>query len=130
MGMGMTAICGLSFFFTMGILMLVLACSLPEYDNYYPMLVLITYFLTPLPTLIAKRSASSSYSLDSTSSWVGDVALFFTAAFVVSGFGIPLVLLRADQIEYGAAGLICGGNAVMFATIGAFFYLSNDDVGL
>eukprot|EP00045_Choanoeca_perplexa_P020415 m.4305 g.4305 ORF g.4305 m.4305 type:complete len:130 (+) comp6845_c0_seq1:176-565(+) len=129
MGMGMTAICGLSFFFTMGMLMLVLACALPEYDNFYPMLVLLTYFFTPIPTVIARRSASG-YSLDGGSDWVGDVALFFTSAFVVSGFGIPLVLLRANQIEYGAAGLVCGGNAVIYATIGAFFYLSNDDMGL
>jgi hypothetical protein len=34
-----TEICCLSFFATCATLMLVLACALPDYDNYFPMLV-------------------------------------------------------------------------------------------
>merc|ERR1712146_789021 len=112
-----------------GILMLVLACALPDYDNYYPMFVLFTYVLVPIPTLLAKR-ASGGYSLSGGSEWHTDVARFFTAAFVVSGFGIPLVLFHHGTIALGAACLVCGGNAIIFLTTGALFYLSSDDYGL
>ncbi|VDP01304.1 unnamed protein product [Soboliphyme baturini] len=64
---------------------MVLICS-----NWYPMFVLIFYFLCPLPLTIA-----GSYEDQSTSASWHDFALFVTAGIVVSAFSLPIVLAHA-----------------------------------
>lgn len=97
----MNGICALSLCSTLGILMIILGCALPNYQNkitekqnWHPLLVLITYVLSPIPNLIAKRSG------DGMGSGVGaDVALFCTTALVISGYGIPFVLWHNGKVN-------------------------------
>lgn len=108
----------MSFSFTVGILMVLLACALPQYDNWYPMFVLLTYAFAPVPAMIIKRYGDLDYS----ESTVGkDVATFITSALVCSGYGIPWVLWHGKIIVTGAAWLVVSGNTIIFLTILAYF---------
>eukprot|EP00052_Salpingoeca_macrocollata_P001025 m.23406 g.23406 ORF g.23406 m.23406 type:complete len:131 (-) comp11043_c0_seq1:58-450(-) len=119
-------ICLLSFMATMGFLLVVLGCALPQYDNWNPLFVIFTYVLTPLPIMIAKRRGDG---FGDEASVALEVALFMTAALVLSGFGIPLVLWHHGNIEGGAAGLTIAGNAVIFLSILAYSKFFNGDDG-
>mmetsp|Transcript_15838 Transcript_15838/g.40929 ORF Transcript_15838/g.40929 Transcript_15838/m.40929 type:complete len:130 (+) Transcript_15838:68-457(+) len=120
-----TGICCMAFFFTMGILMVVLGCALPEYDNWYPLFVLITYILTPIPACAITRG-DGGYG-DGTGK--EDAMIFMTAALTVSGYGIPFVLYNNAVIAAGAAWLTIAGNTVIFSTTLAYFLLYEVDDG-
>jgi len=140
----------LAFSGSIGLLFLFLACALPQFNNWYPFTVVIFYLLSPLPTLIAKRSADDS----SSSNPCRELAWFLTTGIVVSAFALPIVLARAPYtlpapgpdptttestlnalsttiapntttistvIEGGACGLVITANSVMFLTILGFF---------
>lgn len=49
------------------------------------------YFLSPLPTMLARRYQSDIGS----SNACKELALFLTAGIVISAFGLPFVLARA-----------------------------------
>ena len=146
---GVKPLVGLAFSGSIGILLLFLACSLPQFDNWIPFLVVVFYLLSPIPTLIAKRYGQDS----SGSSPCREFAYFVTTGIVVSAFALPIVLARAslaltlapipsnmtstttpavtaipdpsDQfttvIDAGACGLVLAANTVMFLTIFGFF---------
>merc|ERR1712076_246360 len=131
----------LAFSGSIGLLFLFLACALPQFNNWYPFTVVIFYLLSPLPTLIAKRSADDS----SSSNPCRELAWFLTTGIVVSAFALPIVLARAPVavtpapsppnntttpsptpepttvIDGGACGLVLTANSVMFLTILGFF---------
>eukprot|EP00041_Stephanoeca_diplocostata_P003852 m.38693 g.38693 ORF g.38693 m.38693 type:complete len:131 (-) comp14662_c0_seq1:65-457(-) len=116
MAASMGGICLMALSFTIGMLMVVLGCALPQYDNWYPLFVIITYILTPIPACAMK----SDDMLDGPSVRK-DVATFITTALVLSGYGIPWVLWHHQVIVAGAAWLVVSGNTVMFLTILAYF---------
>eukprot|EP00040_Diaphanoeca_grandis_P021255 m.113192 g.113192 ORF g.113192 m.113192 type:complete len:130 (-) comp28254_c0_seq1:223-612(-) len=121
----MAGICVMAFFFTMGVLMVLLACALPEFgNNWYPLFVLLTYILAPIPACIMK-GRDDSYGEETS---VGaDVATFSVAAIVMSGYGIPWVLWHTGTIVAGAAWLVVSGNTVIFCSILAYFVLFEGD---
>uniref|UniRef100_A0A8C4R1Q0 Leptin receptor overlapping transcript like 1 n=1 Tax=Eptatretus burgeri TaxID=7764 RepID=A0A8C4R1Q0_EPTBU len=125
---GIKALVGLSFGGAIGLMFLMLACSLPNYNSYWPLFVLIFYVLSPLPHCIARRCTEET---DTASSACREFTLFLTTGIVISGFGLPLILARAEVIEWGACGLVLTGNAVIFVTIFAFFLIfgRSDDFG-
>ena len=147
---GVKPLVGLAFSGSIGILLLFLACSLPQFDNWIPFLVVVFYLISPIPTLIAKRRGQDS----SGSSPCREFAYFVTTGIVVSAFALPIVLARAPLaltpapipsnmtstttpattaiadpseqqfitvIDGGACGLVLAANAVMFLTIFGFF---------
>uniref|UniRef100_A0A8C2TS08 Leptin receptor gene-related protein n=1 Tax=Coturnix japonica TaxID=93934 RepID=A0A8C2TS08_COTJA len=85
---------------------------------YWPMFVLIFYFICPIPHFIARRVSDDS---DAASSACRELAYFFTTGIVVSAFGFPIILARVEAIKWGACGLVLAGNAVIFLTILGFF---------
>jgi len=91
--------------------------------------MLAFYLLAPFPIILSRR-----YSDDSgASNPCKEMAIFITAAIVVSAFGLPIVLARSPEvapvIQWGAAGLVITGNIVVFLTIlGFFIAFDNDDV--
>nr|XP_013801469.1 PREDICTED: leptin receptor gene-related protein [Apteryx mantelli mantelli] len=85
---------------------------------YWPLFVLIFYFICPIPHFIAKRVSDDS---DAASSACRELAYFFTTGIVVSAFGFPIILARVEAIKWGACGLVLAGNAVIFLTILGFF---------
>jgi len=126
---GIRALIGLAFSGSIGMMFLVLACALPQYSNWWPFFMLAFYLLAPFPIILSRR-----YSDDSgASNPCKEMAIFITAAIVVSAFGLPIVLARSPEvapvIQWGAAGLVITGNIVVFLTIlGFFIAFDNDDV--
>lgn len=53
------------------------------------------YLFTPIPTLIARRYTERTGSTNSSM----DLAVFITMLFVVSSFGLPIVLARTDVVR-------------------------------
>jgi hypothetical protein len=98
----------LAFGFALGILLLILSCAL--YQNWYPMLTLIPFFLSTLPSLSKE-----------------DIGYFFTSVFVVSGFGLVLVLNHALVISSSALGLALGACVFFNLSILGFMYTFNKD---
>ncbi|XP_064626061.1 leptin receptor gene-related protein-like [Lineus longissimus] len=125
----MSALVLLAFSAAIGITLLVLGCALPQFNNWWPMFVLIFYALSPVPTIISRRYAGS---LDSASSALVEFNIFMTTGIVVSAYGLPVVLahtpLAMPVIQWGAMGLVMAGNTVVFITILGYFYtFGNED---
>ena len=126
------AIVGMSFLAAIGILLVVLGCALPEFKtdkvSWYAMFNLFFYVLAPIPALIVRRVGNDFSDFGGTSNLCVEVSLFFTAGIIVSAFGLPIVLARANIIKMGAMGLVVTGNFFIFLTIFLFFaVLGGDD---
>ncbi|CAI5776993.1 leptin receptor gene-related protein [Lacerta agilis] len=117
---GIKALVGLSFTGAMGLTFLVLGCALESYGVYWPLFVLIFYFISPIPHFITKRVSDDT---DAASSACRELACFFTTGIVVSAFAFPIILARVEVIKWGACCLVLAGNAVIFITILGFFVL-------
>lgn len=122
---GIKALVCLAFCGAIGMTFLFLACALPVYqNNWNPFSVIVFYVVAPLPLALAKRAISNGASNSAL-----DVGIFLMACFMVSAFGLPLVLAHAGVIMWGAAGLVLAGNVVIFMTMFAYFVMfANDDV--
>uniref|UniRef100_A0A1B6DPA8 Leptin receptor gene-related protein n=1 Tax=Clastoptera arizonana TaxID=38151 RepID=A0A1B6DPA8_9HEMI len=126
---GMKALVGLAFAGSIGMTFIILACALPQYNGaWWPFFVVLFYLLAPMPTIMARRYTEHTGA--STSSI--ELAIFITMGFVVSSFGLPLVLARAPvgdpTIEWGACYLTLAGNIVVYLTyIGFFVTLYQED---
>ncbi|KAL3870112.1 hypothetical protein ACJMK2_042724 [Sinanodonta woodiana] len=117
---------GLAFSCAIGITFLILGCALPHFNNWWPMFVLIFYFLSPIPTVVSRRISSS---FDSASSACLELSIFLTTGIVVSAIGLPIILAHVSVIQWGACGLVLAGNVVVFLTImGYFIVFGNEDV--
>jgi len=118
---GMKALVSLALAGSIGMTLIILACALPQYQKWWPFLVVILYLLAPIPTLIARRYTVRTGSSNSSM----DFAIFFTMAFVVSSFALPIVLARAPSdppaIQWGACYLTLAGNVVVYITYIGFF---------
>ncbi|XP_012879590.1 PREDICTED: leptin receptor overlapping transcript-like 1 [Dipodomys ordii] len=116
----------LSFGGAIGLMFLMLGCALPIYNKYWPLFVLFFYILSPTPYCIARRLVDDT---DAMSNACKELAIFLTTGIVVSAFGLPIILARAELIAWGACALVLTGNTVIFATILGFFLVfgSNDD---
>merc|ERR1712071_553407 len=126
---GIRALVGLAFSGSIGMTFLVLACALPQYDNWFPFFMLAFYLLAPFPTVMSRRFADGSGN----STPCQEIAVFFTSVLIVSAFGLPIVLARAPiampVIQWGAAGLVITANIIVFLTIlGFFLAFDNDNV--
>ncbi|KAJ7411645.1 hypothetical protein BTVI_48883 [Pitangus sulphuratus] len=73
-----------------------LGCALEYYGVYWPLFVLIFYFICPIPHFIARRVSDDS---DAASSACRELAYFFTTGIVVSAFGFPIILARVEAIS-------------------------------
>ncbi|XP_031636942.1 leptin receptor overlapping transcript-like 1 [Contarinia nasturtii] len=105
--------------------MLILACALPAFNNWWPLIVVLFYIFSVLPTFMARRYTQNSYAAGGTG--CHEVSIFVTMGFVISAFALPLVLARSQIIHLTAAYLTLGGNLVIFATIFIFFVLAEQD---
>ncbi|BFY99360.1 hypothetical protein BsWGS_02400 [Bradybaena similaris] len=123
---GIRGLIGLAFTCALGITFLMLACALPQYNNWWPMFVLFFYLLSPLPTVVARRM-SGGY--DSSSSACFELCTFLTTGIIISSIGLPIVLAHVYVIQWGACALVLSANTVVFLTIfGYFKVFGNDDV--
>lgn len=87
---GLKTIIALSFVLAVGFLLVILSCAL--WKVYYPLLVVATYVLAPLPNWIASRCANPDDFVESAGAAILDVGRFFTGFFVVMGIGTWMLL--------------------------------------
>nr|CAG4638176.1 EOG090X0J87 [Chydorus sphaericus] len=109
---------------------LVLACALPQYNNWWPFFMLAFYLLAPFPIVISRRCTGDA---SGGTSPCREFAVFLTTIIIVSAFALPMVLARAPEaapvILWGSAGLVITANIIVFITILGFFVaFDNDDV--
>ncbi|KAJ2304422.1 Vacuolar protein sorting-associated protein 55 [Coemansia sp. RSA 2706] len=107
-------IVGLSVCLAVGFLLSILSCAL--YGNWWPLLVVFTYALAPLPNAIFGRYVSMDPLADVSSS-VADFGRFLTSMLVVSGFGLPVVLAHAGIITFMAMAMSITGGVLVYGTI-------------
>lgn len=82
---GLKTIIALSFVLAVGFLLVILSCAL--FKVYYPLLVVATYILAPVPNWICGRCANPDDFVESSGAAVLDLGRFFTGFFVVMGIG-------------------------------------------
>ncbi|KAL7641333.1 UNVERIFIED_CONTAM: hypothetical protein RMT77_008472 [Armadillidium vulgare] len=115
----------LSFMISVGLMFLILACALPQYNNWWPFFVIVFYILSPVPTFISRR-------LDTEPSSMGrSLAHFLTTGIVISSFALPIILARSPYhnpvIDWGACFLALTGNVFIFVTILGFILMSDEE---
>ncbi|KAJ2353690.1 Vacuolar protein sorting-associated protein 55 [Coemansia erecta] len=108
------AIVGLSVCLAAGFLLSILSCAL--YGNWWPLVVVFTYAVAPLPNAIFGRYVSADPLADVSSS-VADFGRFLTSMLVVSGFGLPVVLSHAGIITSMAMFMSISGGVLVYGTI-------------
>ncbi|XP_032826678.1 leptin receptor overlapping transcript-like 1 [Petromyzon marinus] len=127
---GVKALLGLSLGGAVGLMFLMLACGLPQYNSYWPLFVLLFYALAPVPCCAARR-VSGDADTGGGGGFGAELGLFFTTGVVVSAFGLPVVLAHVGTIAWGACALVLAADAAVFSTILAFFLVfgRGDDAG-
>ncbi|CRK12857.1 hypothetical protein BN1723_021006, partial [Verticillium longisporum] len=71
------------FVLAVGFLLVILSCAL--YNVYYPLLVVATYVLAPVPNWICSRCANPDDFVESSGGAILDLGRFCTAFLVVMG---------------------------------------------
>ncbi|KAK4093668.1 hypothetical protein Purlil1_2002 [Purpureocillium lilacinum] len=99
---GLKTIIALSFVLAVGFLLVILSCAL--FKVYYPLLVVATYIIAPVPNWISSRCANPDDFVESSGAAVLDLGRFFTGFFVVMGIGKCFFMLGS------AATLLCVDN--------------------
>lgn len=84
---GLKTIIALSFVLAVGFLLVILSCAL--WKVYYPLLVVATYVIAPLPNWICGRCANPDDFVESSGAGVMDLGRFCTGFLVVMGIGNP-----------------------------------------
>ncbi|KAI1342081.1 vacuolar protein sorting 55 [Xylariaceae sp. FL0016] len=124
---GLKTIIALSFVLAVGFLLVILSCAL--WKVYYPLLVVATYVLAPIPNWICTRCANPDDFVESSGNAILDLGRFCTGFLVVMGIALPAVLAHANLIEIGAMVMCIIGGLLIYGTIisfGAFFKEENE----
>ena len=124
----MKMIIALAFLLASGIISVILSCAL--YGNWLPLLVVLTYLIAPIPNSFCKRLARNSDLFQEEDNSIREVGYFITSFFVVSGFGLPLVLYHGNLIEFGAMMLSLSGGVMIYGTVVGYikyFAITNQD---
>ena len=147
---GLKTIIALSFVLAVGFLLVILSCAL--WKVYYPLLVVATYVIAPVPNWICGRCANPDDFVESGGAAVLDLGRFFTGFFVVMGIGmlhktprpatrscrsrtvnhvrdtaLPIVLAHSGLIEIGAMIMSVVGGLLIYGTIISFGMFFQED---
>lgn len=82
---GLKTIIAISFVLAVGFLLVILSCAL--WKVYYPLLVVATYVIAPIPNWVCGRCANPDDFVESSGAAVLDLGRFLTGFFVVMGIG-------------------------------------------
>lgn len=121
---GLKTIIALSFVLAVGFLLVILSCAL--WKVYYPLLVVATYVLAPVPNWICGHLANPD-DFESSSSAVLDLGKFCTGFMVVMGMALPVVLAHAGLIHIEAMIMSITGGLLIYGTIISFGMFFQED---
>lgn len=125
---GLKTIIALSFVLAVGFLLVILSCAL--WNAYYPLLVVATYVLAPLPNFICSRCANpDDFGGDVNGNAILDFGKFVTGFLVTMGVALPVVLAHSHIIELPAMVMCIIGGLLIYGTIisfGMFFQEEQD----
>ncbi|KAI7904009.1 vacuolar protein sorting 55 [Cokeromyces recurvatus] len=128
MAAGLRSIISLAFVLAIGFLLVILSCAL--YYNWWPLLVVATYILAPLPNALCTRCAGEDDVMSGYyNSGIIDAGHFITGIFIVTGFCLPLVLAHAEVITVPAMIMSIAGGLLVYGTIITYthFFAHQDD---
>ncbi|KAI9141952.1 vacuolar protein sorting 55 [Paraphysoderma sedebokerense] len=111
----MAGVKSLAFSLATGVLLVILSCAL--FQNWWPLFVVFTYILAPFPNMIFGRCAGSDDLFSDNNSGLKDIGYFITSFFIVTGFGLPMVLAHAHVIAPEAATMSIIGGMLVYITV-------------
>ncbi|KAL8400626.1 hypothetical protein RB594_000865 [Gaeumannomyces avenae] len=115
---GLKTIIALSFVLAVGFLLVILSCAL--WKVYYPLLVVATYVLAPVPNWICGHCANPDEFVESSGAAVLDLGRFCTGFLVVMGIALPVVLADSGMISAGALVMSVVGGLLIYGTVISF----------
>ncbi|TQN72576.1 Vacuolar protein sorting-associated protein 55 [Colletotrichum shisoi] len=115
---GLKTIIALSFVLAVGFLLVILSCAL--WKVYYPLLVVATYVLAPIPNWICSRCANPDDFVEGSGAAVLDLGRFCTGFLVVMGLALPVVLAHSNLIQIEAMVMSIIGGLLIYGTIISF----------
>jgi len=115
---GLRTIIALSFVLAIGFLLVILSSAL--FSNYYPLFVVATFLLAPLPNAICPRCSNPDDFIDGAGNGVLDFGKFLTGFFVVMGIALPVLLAHSDIIRVPAMVMSIIGGLLIYGTIISF----------
>ncbi|KAH8652447.1 vacuolar protein sorting 55 [Xylariales sp. PMI_506] len=115
---GLKTIIALSFVLAVGFLLVILSCAL--FKAYYPLLVVATYVLAPVPNWICSHYSNPDDFVESSGNAVLDLGRFCTGFLVVMGLALPVVLAHSALITPGAMAMSIIGGLLIYSTIVSF----------
>ncbi|GME44803.1 vacuolar protein sorting 55 superfamily [Neofusicoccum parvum] len=122
---GLKTIIALSFVLAIGFLLVILSCAL--WHNYFPLLVVATYVIAPLPNWVCGRAANPDDFMESSSSAVIDFGRFLTGFLVVMGIALPALLAHCALISSSAMVMSIIGGLLIYGTIISFTMFFQED---
>ncbi|CAM1508068.1 Fc.00g049160.m01.CDS01 [Cosmosporella sp. VM-42] len=122
---GLKTIIALSFVLAVGFLLVILSCAL--WKVYYPLLVVATYVIAPIPNWICGRCANPDDFVESSGAAVLDLGRFLTGFFVVMGIALPFVLAHSGLIQIEAMIMSIVGGLLIYGTIISFSMFFHED---
>lgn len=115
---GLKTIIALSFVLAVGFLLVILSCAL--WKAYYPLLVVATYVLAPVPNWICSHCANPDDFVESSGGAVLDLGRFCTGFLVLMGLALPVVLAHSGIITVPAMVMSVIGGLLIYGTIISF----------
>ncbi|KAK7514908.1 vacuolar protein sorting 55 superfamily [Phyllosticta citriasiana] len=122
---GLKTIIALSFILAIGFLLVILSCAL--WHVYYPLLVVATYVIAPLPNWICGRAANPDDFMESAGNGVIDFGRFLTGFLVVMGIALPALLAHCALISVPAMVMSIIGGLLIYGTIISFTMFFQED---
>lgn len=110
---------GLGFAISVGLMLIVVASAV--FNQYYPLFVILSSILAPLPSLWCIQEPNSDSWLSGLLTGSAGAGNFLTSVLVVSGFGIPIVLTHVNLINGAALAMTIIGGLIIYGSV--VFYI-------
>ncbi|CAO3572064.1 unnamed protein product [Mortierella alpina] len=104
-----------------------MSCAL--YGNWWPLFVVATYVLAPLPNAIFGRCAGRDDPMSDYQGGFADAGYFLTGLMIITGFCLPVVLAHAQVITVPAMVMSISGGLLIYGTIISYsrFFAEEDE---
>ncbi|KAF9562116.1 Vacuolar protein sorting-associated protein 55 [Mortierella alpina] len=121
------SVIGLAFVLALGFLLVIMSCAL--YGNWWPLFVVATYVLAPLPNAIFGRCAGRDDPMSDYQGGFADAGYFLTGLMIITGFCLPVVLAHAQVITVPAMVMSISGGLLIYGTIISYsrFFAEEDE---